>query len=163
MVQSNVIGWGNLASTAGLSRVGAAGTGGGAGGGTTERPAVCGNPVLSPKPEMITEVVADTAVVFTVKVVLFEPPGTVTLAGTVATPGSRLDNVTTTPRAGATPLRVAVPVELLPPVTVAGLRESDASETFAVVGSTVRRALTVEGPYEPESVTLVLAATALVL
>jgi hypothetical protein len=52
------------------------------------------------------------------------PAETVTLAGTDATAGLALARVTAMPPVGALPLSVTVPVELAPPVTVAGLRES---------------------------------------
>jgi hypothetical protein len=69
--------------------------------------------------------VLDTALVFTVKLALLAPPATVTLAGTVATEVLLLVRVTTAPPLGAKPLRVTVPVELFPPVTVDGLSETD--------------------------------------
>ena len=58
----------------------------------------------------------------TVNVTLFAPAGTVTLEGTVATFTLLLVSVTTEPTLGAGPVRVAVPVEDVPPVTVDGLR-----------------------------------------
>src|SRR5947208_15849314 len=73
---------------------------------------------------MVTEVVVDTGLVLTVKVALVALPGTVTLAGTLATPGLLLDRLTTAPPLGAGPLSVTVPVEELPPVTLGGLRLS---------------------------------------
>src|SRR5262245_8767252 len=76
--------------------------------------------------EIVTGVVAVTAAVVTVKVALEVPAATVTLAGTEATPVLLLDSVTTVPPAGAGALRVTVPWEVLPPVTVAGLSVSDA-------------------------------------
>src|SRR5438445_5978851 len=76
---------------------------------------------------MVTEVVVDTGLVLTVKVALVALPGTVTLAGTLATPGLLLDRLTTAPPLGAGPLSVTVPVEELPPVTLVGLRLSDES------------------------------------
>src|SRR5947209_20599120 len=76
---------------------------------------------------MVTEVVVDTGLVLTVKVALVALPGTVTLAGTLATPGLLLDRLTTAPPLGAGALSVTVPVEELPPVTLVGLRLSDES------------------------------------
>src|SRR5437016_14574248 len=73
---------------------------------------------------MVTEVVVDTGLVLTVKVALVALPGTVTLAGTLATPGLLLDRLTTAPPLGAGALSVTVPVEELPPVTLVGLRLS---------------------------------------
>ena len=49
------------------------------------------------------------------------PAGTVTLAGTVAAAVLLLARVTTAPPAGAAPVRVAVPVDGLPPWTDVGL------------------------------------------
>jgi len=71
----------------------------------------------------VTEVEESTIFVFTVKVALVAPAGTVTLplGGTVATDGSLFERETTAPL-GAGPFRVTVPVEGLPPVTVVGLR-----------------------------------------
>src|SRR5262249_1269708 len=74
---------------------------------------------------MVTEVVAVTAVVVTVNVALVAPAATVTLAGTVPAPLFELDSVTTVPPAGAAALKVTVPVDVLPPVTVVGLSVSD--------------------------------------
>ena len=55
------------------------------------------------------------------KFALVEPPGTVTLDGTMAT-GALLEfSVTTAPPAGADCVSVTVPVELLPPATAFGL------------------------------------------
>src|SRR2546428_12668450 len=76
---------------------------------------------------MVTAVEEATGVVLTVKVALVALPGTVTLAGTLATPGLLLDRLTTAPPLGAGALSVTVPVEELPPVTLVGLRLSDES------------------------------------
>jgi hypothetical protein len=56
-----------------------------------------------------------------VKVALLLPDATVTDAGTVAA-GSLLLSAITAPPVGAGPSRVAVPVELLPPVTLVGFK-----------------------------------------
>jgi hypothetical protein len=71
-------------------------------------------------------------VVFTVNVAVVAPAGTVTLAATVADPLS-LDSVTVAPPAGAGPLRVTVPVELLLPITVVGFRATAAIEGGLIV------------------------------
>jgi len=47
------------------------------------------------------------------------------LAGTEATAGLLLERDTTAPPLGAAPLRVAVPVEEVPPVTLTGFRVSE--------------------------------------
>jgi hypothetical protein len=71
---------------------------------------------------MTTAVGAETGVVVIVNVADVLPAATVTLVGTDATAGLALDRVTAKPPVGARPVSVTVPVELLPPVTVAGLR-----------------------------------------
>src|SRR3989442_7610816 len=108
---------------------------------------------------MAAEVDAATALVVTVNVTLVAPAGTVTLAGTVAAV-LMLDCVTCAPPAGAGPSSVAVPVELLPPVTVVGL---SASEERRAAGFTVSVAVRVTPLYTAEMVTGVDAATALVV
>lgn len=66
-----------------------------------------------------------TAAVVIVNVTVAEPSGTVTLAGTVATEVRLLVRVTTIPPAGAGPVSVTVPVEGVPPCTLAGSRVRD--------------------------------------
>jgi hypothetical protein len=78
---------------------------------------------------MLTVVVATTEVVVIANVVDVLPPGTVTLPGTPATDVLLLERVTTTPPVGAAPLRVTVPVEGLPPVTVVGFRDTELRTT----------------------------------
>src|SRR3989441_12252192 len=108
---------------------------------------------------MLAEVDALPALVVTVSVTLVAPTGTVTLAGTVAAVLS-LDSVTCAPPAGAGPSSVAVPVELLPPVTVVGL---SASEERRAAGFTVRVAVRVTPLETAEMVAEVGALTALVV
>ena len=74
---------------------------------------------------IVTGVLAVTALVLTVKVALVAPPATVTLAGTVAD-AALLERYTVAPL-GAGPLRVTVPVEEDPPVTLVGLTPTDES------------------------------------
>ena len=71
---------------------------------------------------MVADVLVFTAVVVTVNVAVDAPAATVTVAGTVAF--ERLEvSVTTVPLGPAFPLSVTVPVEDVPPVTVAGLSD----------------------------------------
>jgi hypothetical protein len=60
--------------------------------------------------------------VVTVKVAVVPPAATVTLPGTVAREGLLLVSATTAPPAGATELKVTVPVEEAPPTTLVGLK-----------------------------------------
>ena len=86
---------------------------------------------------MVTVLDAATALVLTVKVALVVPARMVTLAGTVAAAVLLLERVTDAPPAGAGPLSVTVPVEELPPVTLAGLRLNEER----VAGVTVSKAV----------------------
>ena len=90
-------------------------------------------------PEIKTLVFDDTLWVRTVKLALVLPADTVTLDGTVATDVLPLESVTTTPPEGALAVRVTVPVELLPPLTLVGFRVSEERLT-APAGVTVREA-----------------------
>jgi hypothetical protein len=71
---------------------------------------------------MVTDVLAATGLVPTAKVAVVAFAATVTLEGTVATAVLLLLSVTTAPPAGAGPFKVTVPVDDVPPVTVAGLK-----------------------------------------
>ena len=75
--------------------------------------------------ETVTEVLEEPGDVLTMNVAELLPGGTVTLAGTLATEGLLLDSTTTVPPDGAGPLRVTVPVEELPAVTVKGESVND--------------------------------------
>ena len=75
---------------------------------------------------MVTETEELTTLVVTVNVAVVAPAATVTLAG-VAEEALLSDNVTTAPPAGAAVLSVTVPVEELPPVTLAGLIDTAVS------------------------------------
>ncbi len=75
---------------------------------------------------MVTGVEVVTALVLTVKFALVAPAATVTLAGTVAAE-ALLERETRAPLPGAGPLRVTVPVEGNPPVTLVGLSATEDS------------------------------------
>ena len=79
-------------------------------------------------PEIFTGVELATVEVITAKVALELPAATRTLGCTWAA-GLSLDSATLTPPVGAVPLRVTVPVELLPPGTLVGLKLSDDKTT----------------------------------
>jgi len=107
---------------------------------------------------MVTVVMEKAERVWMVKRALVAPAGMVTLLGTLA----RLEllrNCTTTPPAGAGPLRVTVPVAVLPPQTEVGLIVSDWSVTLGA-GLTVRVAVRETPPAEAVIVTLVALETA---
>ena len=75
--------------------------------------------------EMVAEVDMRTIDVFTGKVTLLLPAGTVTLEGTLAA-ALLLESVTCAPPAGAGPLSVTVPVDdCVPPVTLVGFNVSE--------------------------------------
>jgi hypothetical protein len=80
---------------------------------------------------MVTVVEVATALVLTVNVALVAPAATVTLEGTLAAVVLLLESVTCAPPDGAGPLNVTVPVEELPPVTLAGFSESEEREVGA--------------------------------
>lgn len=82
-----------------------------------------------------------------VKLALVAPCGTVTLAGTLAVPGSWLPRFTATPPLGAALPSVTTPVALAPPVTLVGL--------------TVKAERTAEGGGGLAGVTVIVAACAL--
>ena len=69
------------------------------------------------------------------KVALVSPAATVTLVGTVATAVLLLASATTAPPAGATAVKVTLPLEVVPAVTLAGLR---LNEERVGTGVTVR-------------------------
>jgi|SRR5271157_4819555 len=84
---------------------------------------------------MVADVVELTAVVVTVKVAVVAPAATVTLAGTVAE-ALLLPSVTAAPPVGAALLKVTVPVEEAPPVTVVGFKLTEDSADPDASGST---------------------------
>ena len=87
-----------------------------------------------------------TPVVVTAKPTDVAPAGAVTLAGTAAVAGLLLESVTTAPPAGAAEERVTVPVDPVPPTTLAGLRETEARVATTGAGFTARIAVRVDPP-----------------
>ena len=84
---------------------------------------------------VIVEVVDDvTVVVVTLNVAVVLPADTVTPVGTVAEE-LLLESATEIPPAGAAALRVTVPVEELPPVTLVGLSDNEDSAAAGVMPS----------------------------
>ena len=80
----------------------------------------------------VTVVTAETALVVTVKVAVVAPAATVTLAGVVDDALSS-ESVTMAPPAGAALPRVTVPVEEVPPFTLAGAMDTDVSTGGLIV------------------------------
>jgi hypothetical protein len=80
---------------------------------------------------------AVTAVVCIANVADVLPAGTVTVAATEADP-ILLESLTTVPPVGAGPVRVTVPVEASPPVTVVGVRVNDATVGGLIVRGALR-------------------------
>ena len=92
--------------------------------------------------DMVTLAGDETTFDVAVKVAVVALAATVTLLGMVAAAVLLLDKVTIVPPVGAGPFRVTVPVELaLPPVTVVGLRVTDAIQKGLTVRSTETVAL----------------------
>ena len=83
---------------------------------------------------MVAVVEEVTAFVVTVKVAVELPAVTLTLAGTVADE-LLLDNAIEMPPVGAGALKVTVPVEGLPPVTVVGFSDTEDNATAGVMVS----------------------------
>ena len=84
---------------------------------------------------MVAGVDAVTLVVLIEKVPLVDPAGTVTLAGTVAA-AALLARVTTASPIGAAEVSVTVPTEAVPPITLAGLKETALAAGAGAVGVT---------------------------
>jgi hypothetical protein len=100
-------------------------------------------------PEIVTDVSDVTDVVEIGNVAVVAPAGTVTLAGSVA--GEPPNSCTTAPPAGAGPSIVTVPVELLPPATVAGDSVRPTSGGVApALGLTLSTTLAELEPYDAE-------------
>ena len=124
------------------------------GGSTIVRTALCVPLYVA---EIVAVFVTSTALVVTAKLADEAPAATTTLEGTCASE-LLLDSVTTVPPTGAGPFSTAVPVDELPPFTVAGFRLTDC--TARVNGFTVN--LPLAAPELPEIVAVVTPATALV-
>jgi len=75
---------------------------------------------------IVAEVFEPTGVVVTLNVADVLPAGIITVAGTIADDWL-LESVTASPPAGATLLILTVPVEDLPPFTLAGLSVTESS------------------------------------
>jgi len=84
---------------------------------------------------MVTEVVAATELVVTVKVALLAPAAMLTLAGTEAAAVLLLERVTTAPEGGATALSVTVPWDALPPITLVGFSVNEPTAGAVVTES----------------------------
>lgn len=80
--------------------------------------------------DRVTVRVKYTLTVVTVNVALVLPAGTVTVAGVVAEEELSLSE-TVIPPLGAAPLNVTLPCELLPPLTLVGLRVRELNVTAA--------------------------------
>lgn len=111
---------------------------------------------------MLTAVTLVTELVVAVKVVVVDPVATVTLAGTCTAAVLLLVSEIVAPPVGAAPLRVTVPVDEFPPVTLVGFSVTDDNDTEAP-GFTVSVALLEPLLYVPVIVTLVTLATELVV
>jgi hypothetical protein len=122
----------------------------------TTRKSVVLTVVPAADPDTTTPVVCVTALVSAVNGALVAPAGTVTLAGTRTSDVFALDSVTTTPPAGAAPLKLTVPGAADPPGTL------PPNETAASSGNSVMSAATVADPSVAEMRTVVVAVTALV-
>jgi hypothetical protein len=116
-LQSKFTGCVGVALAAGEISVGAAGVG--EVDGLTVSAAVRVTPAKTA--DTVADVATVTEVVVTVNVALVAPVGTVTLAGAAVAP-ELSDSDTNAPPLGAAPVRVTVPVDELPPVTLLGLR-----------------------------------------
>ena len=73
---------------------------------------------------IVTAVEAPTALVEMANTAVADPPATVTVDGTLATPALLEESATAAPAAGAAPESVMTPCEPVPPSTVSGLATS---------------------------------------
>jgi hypothetical protein len=98
---------------------------------------------------MVTGVLLATDEVVAANVALVAPAAIVTLAGTVATPVLLLASDTTAPPAGAAAVSVTVPVDPLPPTTLAGFTATADKAGTEVVPCGVKRRVDENGPKTP--------------
>jgi hypothetical protein len=80
----------------------------------------------------MTEVIVVTGFVLTVKLALWTPPATLTLAGIVAAAGLLLVSVTTAPEEEAAVLSVTVPCAVAPPATLLGFSVTEDTTVLVV-------------------------------
>src|SRR5581483_1700982 len=130
-LQSKRIGCATVALSAGATRLGVPGAGGGAGFGTTVSPTdrLAG----ARRAVMVTGVLAATVAVVTVKPADVWPAGTVT-TGCGFAASALVDSVTDAPPAGAGELRTTVPATAVPPTTV-GVASVTAERSGGAFGS----------------------------
>jgi hypothetical protein len=81
--------------------------------------------VVSRNAVIVTVVLAETANVVMLKLADVRPAGTATIPGACAADELLVANVTVVPPEGAGALKNTVPVALVPPLTLAGLIDSD--------------------------------------
>jgi hypothetical protein len=103
-----------------------------------------------------------TADVVAANVALVAPGATETLPGTTATPVLLLVSVTTAPPVGAPAVSVTVPCDVVPPVTLVGLRVTPCRLAAGGSGVTVSVVVLLMPLYEAVSVTGALPVTAAV-
>lgn len=130
-------------------------------GGFTVRFAVAGGfEEPTPTAEIVSVLVAATAVVVIEKVVVVAPAATVAVVPTTAE-GSLDERLMVRPPAGAGPLMVTVPVEPVRPTTEVGFKVRPFAMTTGAV--TLSGAVFVAVPSVAEMLTLVLVATGMVV
>jgi hypothetical protein len=98
---------------------------------------------------MVTPVLAATVVVVTLKVAVVAPAATVTLPGTLATPGLLLVRVTSAPPVGAPAVNVTVPVAEAGPTTLDGFAVTDERLAAPAAACGVNRRVEEKGPDTP--------------
>ena len=101
---------------------------------------------------MVTGVFAATGDVVAANVALVAPAAIVTLPGTVAAAVLLLESDTSAPPPGAAAVRLAVPVEPLPPTTVEGFTDTADKAGAVAVACGVKRRVGENGPDTPPAV-----------